>query len=54
MVFSDPMGRYGNFDIYENDQGPYYGSIKDFRKISNINHKNYLEIPIEIKDLDYI
>jgi len=54
IVFADPMGRYGNFDIYEKDQGPYYGNIDNYRRISNINFKNYINVPIEIKDLDYL
>lgn len=52
IVFKDPMGRYGNFDIYEKDQAPYYGTIYEYRKISNIPYNKFLKVPIEIKDLD--
>lgn len=52
LVFADPMGRYGNFDIYEKDQAPYYGSIYNFRKISNIPENKFLKLPIIIKNLD--
>jgi len=52
IVFKDPMGRYGNFDIYDKDQAPYYGMIYEYRKISNIPSKKFLRVPIVIKDLD--
>lgn len=51
IIFQDPMGRYGNFDIYEKDQKPYYGNIIDSRKINKSPYK-LIEVPIIIGDLE--
>jgi hypothetical protein len=51
-TYLDPKNRYGNNQIYQNDQQPYYGSGHNFKVISNVP-KDKIIVPIELKELTY-